>query len=75
MQRVILRTIPEIKKAVDSGERVYSDSTTNAVSKDSKTGEYVIRSIYNNSIVGLHGKKGTDYENNLNGMEFFYLED
>ena len=65
-----LKTIPEIKAAVDAGERVYCDTLGYEVIKDG-IGEYLIHFIGSDYYIGLHGKKGTEYAERLNGSHFF----
>lgn len=65
-----LNTIPEIKEAVDNGLKVYADTLRYEVIKD-KNGEYLIKC--GSYCVGLTGKAGTEWENKLNGTNFFTL--
>ena len=65
-----LTTIEEIKKAVDAGETVYCGNEGSEVYKD-RTGDYNIECKGNGYIISLHGLPGTQYENRLNGAEFF----
>lgn len=65
-----LRTIQEIKDAVDAGETVKCDNGNYSVIKDS-IGQYLITFDHSDYCIGLHGKKGTQYENQLNGTRFF----
>lgn len=66
--------IKEIKQAVDSGQRVFWNTTLYEVIKDN-IGQYHIVCGANDSCIGLHGKEGTEYENVLNGCEKdFFIE-
>jgi|GEM_PF-2267197 len=64
-----LKSIKEIKKAVDNGKTVYCGNHSYTVIKD-KNEEYLIKSS-NGYYIGLHGKKGGKFENKLNGELFF----
>lgn len=66
---VKLTTAQEIKKAVDEGKEVYMGSEFYKVIK--KNGEYLIKGS-NGYTIGLSGEEGTEYENKLNGSDFFY---
>lgn len=66
---VELYTIQKIKKAVDEGKLVYSGE--NGIVKKNKFGKYIICSL-NGYCIGLHGLEGTQYENKLNGTNFYY---
>lgn len=68
-----LNTVPEIKKAVDLGYRVNCETMAYEVIKDDKE-QYLIKCIPNNHLIGLHGQKGTKFENKLNG-DNFYIDD
>jgi hypothetical protein len=60
--------IKQIKQAVDSGKKVYWSNKAYQVIHDS-IGQWLIHCSINNNCVGLHGMKGTKYENVLNGEE------
>lgn len=64
-----LRTVEEIKRAVDQGEVVYVDGPGSRVVKDNR-GQYLIQAD-NGYTVGLHGKEGTPYARELNGTRFY----
>lgn len=66
-----LHTAQEIKKAVDEGKTVYSGNEAYTVVKD-KLGQYLIKCSLNGYCVGLSGQEGTQYENKLNGTNFYY---
>jgi hypothetical protein len=66
----ILNTIEGIKSAVDSGVNVFCDNLGYRVLKDD-CGDYYITYTASDYSVGLHGRKGTEYENKLNGTTFF----
>jgi len=68
---VELYTVQEIKKAVDEGKTVYSGNEAYTVIKD-KVGQYLIICSLNNYCIGLSGLEGTQYENKLNGTNFYY---
>lgn len=65
-----LKTIAEIKEAVDNGKKVFCDTTAYEVIKD-QIGQYFIHCNINGYCIGLHGMEGTKYENQLNGTKFF----
>ena len=65
-----LKTIKEIKEAVNEGKTVYEGSEAYEVIKTS-WGEFLIVCSSNGYTIGLHGKEGTKYENKLNGSNFF----
>ena len=69
MNKLILKTKQEICTAVDSGYTVHSDTPAYTVIKHAKKG-YLI-SCVNGHSVGLSGEEGTEWENVLNGTEFF----
>jgi hypothetical protein len=60
--------INEIKQAIDTGKRVYWSNTGYEVIKDSLN-QYLIICSINDHCIGLHGMKGTRFENKLNGKE------
>lgn len=61
-----LHTIPEIKEAVDAGEDVRAGNDNYRVIKD-KLGQYLIHFTGSPpNWIGLHGREGTKYENELN---------
>lgn len=67
-------TLDEIKAAVDEGKIVKWVNNAYQVIKDN-LGQYLIICHLNNSCIGLHGLKGTKYENVLNGREDgFYID-
>ena len=67
--------IKEIKKAVDEGQKVCWSNPAYDVIKDD-IGQYLIKCNLNGHCIGLHGLKGTKYENQLNGKEEdFYMPD
>ena len=67
-------TIKEIKKAINQGKKVFWNHEGYEVIKD-KFNRYLIYCHINNHCVGLHGMKGTKYENILNGDENeFYIK-
>ena len=61
-------TIKKIKQAVNNGKNVYWSNTAYEVIKDN-IGQYLIHCTINGHCIGLHGLKGTEYENILNGKE------
>lgn len=65
-----LTIIDDIKSAVDKGETVYSDNEAYKVIKDSK-GQYMIKCTLNGYCIGLHGAVGSQYEDKLNGTNFY----
>jgi hypothetical protein len=75
-----LESIAEIKNAVNKGRKVYCGNSAYLVIKD-KVGQWLIKCSLNGYCIGLHGQVGTDYENQLNGENFYteysatYLED
>lgn len=68
-----LKTIEEIKEAVNEGRKVFCDSEAYIVIKG-RSEDYYITCISNQYTIGLHGKEGTKYENVLNGSNFFIKE-
>lgn len=60
--------INEIKHAIKNGKNVYWSNTAYKVIKDN-IGQYLIHCTINGHCIGLHGLKGTEYENILNGKE------
>ena len=65
--------IQEIKQAVDKGLSVKWVSEAYDIIKDD-LGQYLIICNLNNHAIGLHGLKGTQYQNVLNGAEHeFYI--
>jgi len=66
-----LKTISEIKKAVDSGKTVFCDSEAYQVRRYKNSNEYYIICTSNDYVIGLHGKIGTESETKLNGTKFF----
>lgn len=68
---IVLETKEEIKKAVDAGKTVYSDTKAYNVIKSKVNETYLIVCSLNGYTIGLHGLEGTEYENNLNGTKFF----
>lgn len=67
-----LSTVEEIKKAVDSGQEVYSDTLAYRVIKDQ--GQYLIKCTLNGYCIGLTGQAGTAHEDTLNGTDFFTIK-
>lgn len=67
---VKLTTVQEIRQAVDEGKEVFASSEFYKVIKG-KNGQYLIKAS-NGYTVGLSGAEGTQYENKLNGSDFFY---
>ena len=65
-----LETIAEIKTAIDAGLTVKCDNGNYTAFKDS-IGQYLIRFDYSDYCIGLHGMAGTEYENSLNGKNFY----
>jgi hypothetical protein len=65
-----LTDINDIKKMVDEGKTVYSSNEAYQVIKDSK-GQYMIKCTLNGYCIGLHGAVGSEYENKLNGTNFY----
>lgn len=70
------KKIKEIKEAVDKGQRVFWLDEKNPIGRlrefeviKNEKGEYLIKCHANNHCIGLHGLKGSDYENVLNGEE------
>ena len=66
----VIKGIKAIKTLVDAGETVYAGSKAYRVYKES-WGEYRIICNINNNVIGLHGKAGTEYENQLNMNPIF----
>lgn len=66
-----LHTVQEIRKAVDEGKTVYSGNEAYTVQKN-KFGNYNIICSLNGYCIGLSGLEGTQYENKLNGTNFYY---
>ena len=66
-----LKTIAEIKEAVDKGLRVKCGNDSYDVVKSKHTGEYLIVCSINDYTVGLHGQEGTKSEKKLNGTDFY----
>lgn len=66
----ILDTIEKIKLAVDCGDNVFCDNDAYKVIKDSKN-QYLIIYTPSGYCIYLHGAKGTEYENKLNGKIFY----
>jgi len=66
----IINDIEAIKTLVDSGEPVYAGSKAYRVYKE-PWGEYRIICDINQSVIGLHGMVGTEYENRLNMSPIF----
>ena len=69
--KAYLKSIEDIKEAVDKGFTVHVDTDNYVVIKDSVP-QYLIHSRFNNHYIGLHGMKGTPYERQLNGGEFYF---
>lgn len=65
-----LKTIGDIKSAVDQGKTVFSDTREYSVVKDGS--EYYIVCSINGHTIGLHGMAGTEYEFRLNGTKFWH---
>ena len=65
-----LRSINEIKAAVDSGADVRCDGGGYEVIRDS-IGQYLIHQLGSDYYVGLHGMPGTEYAAQLNGEKFY----
>lgn len=74
MEQIELKTIPEIKQAVDEGKTVHAGSDGYIVKKKSGSNEYIIVCKFNNHIIGLHGAVGSKYENDLNGSDFYFYK-
>jgi len=70
-EQVELTTVQEIKKAVDEGKTVYMENEAYQVIKD-KIGQYMIKCTLNGYCIGLHGAVGSQYEDKLNGTNFYY---
>jgi DNA repair protein RadC len=68
--KVELTTKAEIIEAVNSGKDVYCEGGGYKVIKDSK-GQFLIKSNINGRCIGLSGDEGTEYENVLNGTDFY----
>jgi hypothetical protein len=68
--------IKQIKRAIALDINVYWKSKAYQVIKD-ECNQYLIRCNLNDHCIGLHGRKGTKYENVLNGQEqdFFILKE
>jgi hypothetical protein len=69
------KTISEIKQAVDKGKRVFADTESYIVIKDTSD-NYLIKYIGKGTgdwYCGLHGREGTKYENQLNANKFYSL--
>lgn len=69
--KVSLTTKAEIIEAVNAGKDVYCMGGGYKVIKDS-IGQYLIKFTGNGSCVGLSGQDGTQYENVLNGKDFYF---
>ena len=70
-----MRTIEDIKNAVDAGKTVLVNNGAYEVIKDS-VGQYLIHCISNDNYVGLHGRKGTKYETvTPYPLSAFYVKD
>lgn len=65
--------LTEIKEALSKGNTVYWKNENYQVIKDS-LGQYLIHSKCNDSYIGLYGKKGTKFENIMNGKEIDFIE-
>ena len=65
-----LTTIAEIKNAVNKGRKVYCGNSAYQVIKDN-IGQWLIKCSLNGYCIGLHGQEGTQYENQLNGENFY----
>ena len=66
-------TVKEIKQAVDDGIRVEMSNGNYVVIKD-RIGQYLIKCLDNDHVVGLSGLEGTKYENVTNFPEDeFYI--
>lgn len=72
MKPIYLKSIQEIKDAVNTGKTVYADSALYKVIKD-KNNNYLIKAS-TGYCIGLHGQEGTAYENVLNAKEFWYMD-
>jgi|688.fasta_scaffold2046657_1 hypothetical protein len=72
MEKVILNSIEEIKKAVDDGHDVYCGSDLYVVKRDLIHKDFRITCTLNSYQIGLHGMEGTEYENKLNSSGPFY---
>ena len=60
--------LKKIKKAIDKGKKVYWSNRAYGVIKD-ELGQYLITCKLTDYCIKLHGLKGTEYENKLNGDE------
>ena len=70
----ILETIPEIKAAVDAGEDVRAGGDAYRVIKDS-IGQYLIHFTgHPENWIGLHGREGTPYAEQLNMTPIYIKE-
>jgi len=58
-------TIQQIKEAINNGKRVFWHHRGYEVIKDS-IGQFLIHCNMNDTYIGLHGMKGTEYENKAN---------
>jgi hypothetical protein len=75
VKKVELKTITEIKAAVEAGRIVYDGNPAYRVIKDSK-GQWLIHCTLNGYTVGLHGIPGGPSEHKLNSPgPFYYMED
>jgi DNA repair protein RadC len=68
--KVALKTKAEIIEAVNAGKDVYCMGGSYKVVKDNK-GQYLIKANSNGRCIGLSGDEGTEYENVLNGTDFY----
>lgn len=67
---VTLETAAEVRAAVDAGHTVKCNGGGYDVIKDS-IGQYLIHFPPNNNYIGLAGRAGTEYEDHLNGRDFY----
>lgn len=62
--------IQTIKHLVDQGHTVYARNRAYTVIKDD-SGQYLIEYLDGTHCIGLHGRPGTQYENQLNMTPIF----
>jgi len=65
-----LKSVFEVKSAVDSGLDVRCDGGGYRVFRDKK-GQYLINFIGSDYYIGLHGLNGTEYSDTMNGKDFY----
>ncbi len=71
--KISLRTIAQIKDAVDSGKTVKCGGGGYTVT--ATKGQYYISYDHSDYCIGLHGQEGTEYADKLNGKDFYYMHE